>query len=81
MSLKTIKKQLKDAGINATVRYLGHEIRAKGYGIHDSTCMYEITFPKIEGEDYYDEPIEIIGDGDAYCAIENYLEDIQKVNT
>jgi len=80
MSLKTIKKQLKDAGIKGSVRYLGNEIRAKGYGIHESTCMYEITFPKIEGEEYWDEPIEVIDDSEASCKIEDYVNELLVTN-
>lgn len=75
MSIKNIRKQLKDAKIKGTVRYLGNEIRAKGYGINKSTCMYEISFPKIKGEEYWDEPIEVIDESDASCKIEDYLYD------
>ena len=78
MSLKVIKKQLKDAGIKGSVKYLGREIKASNFGIHESTCMYEIVFPKIKDEKYWDEPIKVIDYFDSSCKIEEYLKDAKE---
>lgn len=72
MSIKNIRQQLKDAGIEASAKYLKENEK----GRHDCTCMYEILFPKIDGEEYWDEPIEVIDQYDASCIIESYLKDL-----
>ena len=71
MAIKEIRKKLKDAGIDGTVKYLG-------VGIDEYSCHYAITFPKIEGNEDWDEPIEIIDDYDAECQITDYLNDVEK---
>ena len=71
MSIKNIRIALKEAGIKASVKYLKENEK----GRQDFTCMYEITFPKIADEDYWDEPIEVIDYFDATCRIEEYIAD------
>jgi len=65
MAIKEIRKKLKDAVIDGTVKYLG-------VGIDEYSCHYAITFPKIEDNKEWDEPIEIIDDYDAeFCIAKN----------
>lgn len=70
MAIKEIRKKLKDSGINATVKYLG-------VGISEYDTQYAITFPKIEGNEDWDEPYEVIDDYDAEQQIESYLADLK----
>lgn len=69
--IKDIRKKLKEAGIKATVRYLG-------VGICEYSCHYAIKFPPIPGSgiDYWEEEVEVIDDYDAETYIEDYLYDI-----
>lgn len=71
MSIRNIRKQLKDAKINGTVKYLG-------VGIDEYSCRYAITFPRIEGNGDWDEPYEVIDDYEAECYITDYLNDVEK---
>lgn len=71
MGIKKIRKRLAESEITATVRYQKENKR----GQNEYTCMYAITFPPIEGLDYWDKPIEVIDQYDAFCKIYDYIED------
>ena len=73
MSIKNIRQELKDAGIEGIVKYLKEHEK----GRHDCTCMYEMKFPPISGVEYWDDAIEVMNEFDASCLILNYTKDLK----
>lgn len=71
MAIKEIRKLLKDAKIDATVKYTGQ-------GDCEYSTHYQISFPKIEGNKDWDNPADIMDDYDAESIIGYYLSDLEE---